>query len=130
MTVFSAPDYPQFIQAGDSRYENLGAVAILSAPDYCVPEMRTFSAVLPRPEVGQSTICSVFVQVPTAIPVVPQDTHLMATSMVIQHLVGILNTPYVRFFCMLDFGTHVGQMATRKWLRESFVWKYHPSFVV
>ncbi|MEW5312630.1 MAG: hypothetical protein WDW38_004250 [Sanguina aurantia] len=50
MTVFSAPDYPQFIQDGDSRHNNLGAVAVLSAPDYCMPEMCTFSAVLPRPE--------------------------------------------------------------------------------
>lgn len=48
MTVFSAPDYPQF-QAGSDRFYNRGAVAVLSAPDYTTPSMQQFDAA-PRPE--------------------------------------------------------------------------------
>ncbi|KAK9810288.1 hypothetical protein WJX72_008052 [[Myrmecia] bisecta] len=52
MTVFSAPDYPQFqdVAAGE-RYDNTGAVAVLTAPGYSQPEMKQFRAVLPRPQV-------------------------------------------------------------------------------
>ncbi|KAI8105664.1 hypothetical protein M9434_000246 [Picochlorum sp. BPE23] len=51
MTVFSAPDYPQFINPDASRYKNKAAVFILKAPDYINPEIRQFEAVLPRPHV-------------------------------------------------------------------------------
>lgn len=49
LTVFSAPDYPQFIEEGTARYNNLAAVAVLSAPCYSQPEMCSFEAVRPRP---------------------------------------------------------------------------------
>ena len=49
MTVFSAPDYPQFMADGATRYRNKAAVAVLTAPDYATPEMRQYEAVLPRP---------------------------------------------------------------------------------
>jgi len=48
LTVFSAPDYPQF-QATEERYNNQGAVVLLTWPDYCTPAFKSFSAVLPRP---------------------------------------------------------------------------------
>ena len=50
MTVFSAPDYPQF-QSSDQRYNNLGAVLRLREPDYAKPEPLQFAAQLPRPPV-------------------------------------------------------------------------------
>ena len=50
MTVFSAPDYPQFIHEASERYNNKAAVAVLSAPDWATPEMRVFEAVHPRPQ--------------------------------------------------------------------------------
>lgn len=50
MTVFSAPDYPQFQLPGE-RYNNLGAVLRLTGPDFAVPHPLQFSASLPRPEV-------------------------------------------------------------------------------
>jgi len=50
MTVFSAPDYPQF-QTSDERYNNLGAVLRLREPDYATPEPLQFAAQLPRPPV-------------------------------------------------------------------------------
>ena len=49
MTVFSAPDYPQFVPADAPRYNNLAAVAVLAAPDYDAPTMTQFAAVQPRP---------------------------------------------------------------------------------
>jgi len=49
MTVFSAPDYPQFINPEASRYQNKAAVFILKPPDYTNPEIKQFEAVLPRP---------------------------------------------------------------------------------
>lgn len=52
MTLFSAPDYPQFMAEGEDRYRNKGAVLHLSAPDYATPQVESFEAVLPRPEVG------------------------------------------------------------------------------
>lgn len=51
MTLFSAPDYPQFIADGDERYHNKAAVLHLSAPDYATPQVESFEAVLPRPQV-------------------------------------------------------------------------------
>ncbi len=60
VTVFSAPDYPQFqveeenAENGGKRYENLAAVAVLSAPDFTEPNMRTFAAVKPRPKVREA----------------------------------------------------------------------------
>ena len=52
MTVFSAPDYPQFVPGGLPRYGNRAAVARLSAPDYATPQMIQFDAALPRPQVS------------------------------------------------------------------------------
>ncbi len=56
MTIFSAPDYPQFQLPGE-RYSNLGAVLRLSAPDYATPAVLQFSASLPRPEVRGLSAC-------------------------------------------------------------------------
>jgi len=49
VTVFSAPDYPQFICADAERYRNKASVVVLSAPDYSTPAIKQFEAVLPRP---------------------------------------------------------------------------------
>ena len=49
-TVFSAPDYPQFIPPGEPRYGNKGAYALLEAPDYAKPRFVQYEATLPRPE--------------------------------------------------------------------------------
>ncbi|KAI5078464.1 hypothetical protein GOP47_0006135 [Adiantum capillus-veneris] len=49
ITLFSAPDYPQF-QASDCRYNNKGAYIILKAPDFSSPIFYTFMAALPRPK--------------------------------------------------------------------------------
>ncbi|KAK9287389.1 hypothetical protein L1049_015807 [Liquidambar formosana] len=51
ITVFSAPDYPQF-QATEERYENKGAYIVLEAPDFDVPTFHSFEAVTPRPKVN------------------------------------------------------------------------------
>jgi len=48
VTVFSAPDYPQFQDEGD-RTNNRAAVVILKAPDYTTPIPAYFEAVKPRP---------------------------------------------------------------------------------
>ncbi|WIA10473.1 hypothetical protein OEZ85_010664 [Tetradesmus obliquus] len=50
VTLFSAPDYPQFAAEGEERYHNRAAVLHLSAPDYATPAVESFEAVLPRPE--------------------------------------------------------------------------------
>ncbi|KAL4428044.1 hypothetical protein ABPG75_002133 [Micractinium tetrahymenae] len=50
MTVFSAPDYPQFMPDDAERYNNLAAVAVLTAPDWATPNMRQYAAAHPRPE--------------------------------------------------------------------------------
>jgi len=52
MTVFSAPDYPQFQPVDDpkDRFNNLGAVAVLSHPDWSAPRMKQYEAVKPRPQ--------------------------------------------------------------------------------
>ena len=47
-TVFSAPDYPQF-QETEIRSNNLGAVAVLSGPNWTTPRFVTYQAMLPRP---------------------------------------------------------------------------------
>lgn len=49
ITLFSAPDYPQF-QATDDRYRNKGAYVILEPPEYDSPIFRSFEAVTPRPK--------------------------------------------------------------------------------
>ncbi|KAG4939053.1 hypothetical protein GLYMA_16G114700v4 [Glycine max] len=49
VTVFSAPDYPQF-QATQVRYNNKGAYVILEPPNFDNPIFHGFSAVTPRPK--------------------------------------------------------------------------------
>jgi serine/threonine-protein phosphatase 5 len=49
ITLFSAPDYPQF-QASKERYNNWGAYIILEPPDFANPNFHTFEAVMPRPK--------------------------------------------------------------------------------
>lgn len=51
MTVFSAPDYPQFQPSQEDRFNNLGAVAVLrgSHDNYASPEMIEYPAA-PRPQ--------------------------------------------------------------------------------
>jgi serine/threonine-protein phosphatase 5 len=51
VTLFSAPDYPQFIADGEDRYHNKAAVLHLTTPDYATPQVDSFEAVLPRPQV-------------------------------------------------------------------------------
>ena len=50
VTVFSAPDYPQF-QVDEDRYRNKAAIAILGPPNYDAPTFKQFEAALPRPQV-------------------------------------------------------------------------------
>nr|GLL19040.1 serine/threonine-protein phosphatase 7 [Ipomoea trifida]GME15279.1 serine/threonine-protein phosphatase 7 [Ipomoea batatas] len=49
ITLFSAPDYPQF-QATEDRYRNKGAYIILEPPDFDTPIFHSFDAVTPRPK--------------------------------------------------------------------------------
>ncbi|XXG90226.1 hypothetical protein AAC387_Pa12g2044 [Persea americana] len=51
ITVFSAPDYPQF-QATTERYNNNGAYIVLEPPDFATPVFHTFEAITPRPKVN------------------------------------------------------------------------------
>ncbi|XP_021605057.1 LOW QUALITY PROTEIN: serine/threonine-protein phosphatase 7-like [Manihot esculenta] len=51
ITVFSAPDYPQF-QATEERYNNKGAYIVLKPPNFDDPEFHSFEATAPRPEVN------------------------------------------------------------------------------
>lgn len=53
MTVFSAPCYPMFSAEGETPNTNKGAVCHLTAPDYATPELCSFEAVLPRPQVKE-----------------------------------------------------------------------------
>lgn len=53
MTVFSAPDYPQF-QASEERYLNRAAVLRFQEPDFATPTPIVYSALLPRPSVCNS----------------------------------------------------------------------------
>jgi len=48
ITLFSAPDYPQF-QASEERYNNCGAYIVLNPPDFASPVFHSFEAVKPRP---------------------------------------------------------------------------------
>ncbi|KAL3353079.1 hypothetical protein AABB24_020857 [Solanum stoloniferum] len=50
ITLFSAPDYPQF-QATENRYGNEGAYIVLEPPNFDNPSFHCFKAVLPRPKV-------------------------------------------------------------------------------
>jgi len=52
VTLFSAPDYPQFMAEGEERYRNKGAVLHLRPPHYATPLVESFEAVLPRPPVS------------------------------------------------------------------------------
>lgn len=52
ITVFSAPDYPQFLPESQDRYCNKAALAVLRGPGYVDPEFLQYDAALPRPEVG------------------------------------------------------------------------------
>ncbi|CAI9758085.1 unnamed protein product [Fraxinus pennsylvanica] len=49
ITLFSAPDYPQF-QATEERYKNKGAYVVLEPPDFDSPVFHSFDAVTPRPK--------------------------------------------------------------------------------
>ena len=50
-TVFSAPDYPQFIEAGDTRHNNAATfVRLRGDMAWAEPEPTAFSAARPRPE--------------------------------------------------------------------------------
>ncbi|KAK1307331.1 Serine/threonine-protein phosphatase 7 [Acorus calamus] len=49
ITLFSAPDYPQF-QATEDRYKNKGAYIVLQPPDYATPIFHSFEAITPRPK--------------------------------------------------------------------------------
>ncbi|CAD6246003.1 unnamed protein product [Miscanthus lutarioriparius] len=48
ITLFSAPDYPQF-QASEERHNNRGAYIVLNPPDFATPVFHSFEAVKPRP---------------------------------------------------------------------------------
>lgn len=49
ITVFSAPDYPQFVAEDCKRFYNKGAVAVLSGPDYATFAIKQYDADLSRP---------------------------------------------------------------------------------
>lgn len=49
VTVFSAPDYPQFVEDEALRVRNKGAFLILRSPNWANPEAVRFEAVQPRP---------------------------------------------------------------------------------
>ncbi|KAI3462279.1 hypothetical protein Pfo_018942 [Paulownia fortunei] len=51
ITLFSAPDYPQF-QATEERYRNKGAYIVLEPPHFDTPIFHSFEAVTPRPKVN------------------------------------------------------------------------------
>ncbi|CAK9140960.1 unnamed protein product [Ilex paraguariensis] len=51
ITLFSAPDYPQF-QATEERYKNKGAYIVLEPPDFYTPRFHSFEAITPRPKVN------------------------------------------------------------------------------
>ncbi|XP_042493394.1 serine/threonine-protein phosphatase 7-like isoform X2 [Macadamia integrifolia] len=56
ITLFSAPDYPQF-QATEERYNNKGAYIVLEPPEFDKPVFRTFVATMPRPKKEISCPC-------------------------------------------------------------------------
>jgi serine/threonine-protein phosphatase 5 len=50
-TVFSAPDYPQFIEAGDTRHNNAATfVRLRGESEWAEPDPVAFTAARPRPE--------------------------------------------------------------------------------
>ncbi|KAH7848830.1 hypothetical protein Vadar_008697 [Vaccinium darrowii] len=49
ITLFSAPDYPQF-QATEERYKNKGAYIVLEPPHFDSPVFHSFEAITPRPK--------------------------------------------------------------------------------
>ncbi|CAB4301979.1 unnamed protein product [Prunus armeniaca] len=49
ITLFSAPDYPQF-QGTEERYKNKGAYIILEPPNFDDPVFHSFEAITPRPK--------------------------------------------------------------------------------
>ncbi|KAF3947439.1 hypothetical protein CMV_026424 [Castanea mollissima] len=51
ITVFSAPDYPQF-QATEERFKNKGAYIVLEPPNFDNPNFYSFEAITPRPQVN------------------------------------------------------------------------------
>ncbi|GAV85415.1 Metallophos domain-containing protein, partial [Cephalotus follicularis] len=51
ITLFSAPDYPQF-QATEERYKNKGAYIVLNGPTFHDPTFLSFEAITPRPKVN------------------------------------------------------------------------------
>ncbi|KDO71614.1 hypothetical protein CISIN_1g013063mg [Citrus sinensis] len=51
ITLFSAPDYPQF-QATEERFRNKGAYIVLKPPKFDIPDFNVFEAVTPRPDVN------------------------------------------------------------------------------
>lgn len=51
ITLFSAPDYPQF-QATEERYKNKGAYIVLEPPNFDTPVFHSFEAITPRPKVN------------------------------------------------------------------------------
>ncbi|KAK3034177.1 hypothetical protein RJ639_034317 [Escallonia herrerae] len=51
ITLFSAPDYPQF-QATQDRYKNKGAYIVLEFPNFDAPVFHCFEAITPRPKVN------------------------------------------------------------------------------
>lgn len=51
ITVFSAPDYPQF-QATEERYKNKGAYIVLESPNFDTPIFHSFEAISTRPKVN------------------------------------------------------------------------------
>lgn len=53
VTVFSAPDYPQFVEDEALRTRNKGAFLILRTPDWATPQAIQFEAVHPRPMAKQ-----------------------------------------------------------------------------
>ncbi|PRQ47162.1 putative protein-serine/threonine phosphatase [Rosa chinensis] len=50
ITLFSAPDYPQF-QGTEERYRNKGAYIVLEPPNFDHPVFHSFEAITPRPQV-------------------------------------------------------------------------------
>ncbi|KAM1605823.1 hypothetical protein PS2_026519 [Malus domestica] len=49
ITLFSAPDYPQF-QGTEERYRNKGAYIVLEPPNFDDPVFHSFEAITPRPK--------------------------------------------------------------------------------
>ncbi|KAJ7944015.1 Serine/threonine-protein phosphatase [Quillaja saponaria] len=72
ITLFSAPDYPQF-QATKERYNNKGAYIVLQSPDFDSPVFHSFTAITPRPKANAYY---------DYIDVIDSDEELDLTSMV------------------------------------------------